>query len=257
MDDIFPCDHSANSNILYTALIETLDLNTVNKSTAHSFDPEVLRTSNSSGYLVIGLDLPGRPNFDFLFGTNSPVAYASQRKPMNETAQHETTQKNKEVAQAASFSNCTQRRRLNKPAGKTFGFFHMFGGKDPTLMETIVHEQIAMIEAANILDSIESISLVVFGPTYSTFQTPPGRKFKRSIRSNETGDERETLALLYSHCHAHPDDRVFYIHSKGSFHPSAGNDRLRRNLMKAVLYCIRNETLEDSDICGLRFAPIP
>ena len=48
-----------------------------------------------------------------------------------------------------------------------------------------------------------------------------------------------------------------YIHSKGTFHPSAENDRLRRNLMKGVVGCIQQGALASSDVCGLRASPLP
>jgi hypothetical protein len=164
--------------------------------------------------------------------------------------------------QVTGTDHCTNRETTHKPTGDIVGFFNMYGGKDPALMERIVGEQIATIDSARLLHKISSITYAVFGPIYLNFTLPTGlalteSKYIRSDISNHDGDERDTLDKLYNHCQNNLEDSVFYIHSKGSFHPSIENDRLRQNLMKAVLHCIRTQRLEHVDVCGLRFAPIP
>lgn len=49
------------------------------------------------------------------------------------------------------------------------------------------------------------------------------------------GDEALTLHSLWRYCIDHPDRRVVYLHSKGSYHPSADNDRLRHFLTRGAL----------------------
>ena len=40
------------------------------------------------------------------------------------------------------------------------------------------------------------------------------------------GDETQTLGLLWDYCVGHPDEKVIYMHSKGSFNSNPKNDVL-------------------------------
>ena len=42
------------------------------------------------------------------------------------------------------------------------------------------------------------------------------------------GDETQTLGLLWDYCVGHPDEKVIYMHSKGSFNSNPKNDVLQR-----------------------------
>jgi hypothetical protein len=74
-----------------------------------------------------------------------------------------------------------------------------------------------------------------------------------------TGWERETLSKLQEYCQEHPDHHVIYLHSKGSFHPSEANDRLRNLITLAALspQCYQGLVATKCNICSARFAPIP
>jgi len=138
------------------------------------------------------------------------------------------------------------------------GFFNLFE-KDSEVFSRIVHEQISFIESSGVLDRVAFILYVYFGPNYSEFVMPStSQKYVKSPISNATGEESDTLQLVHEHCLRHPEDRVFYLHSKGSFRPRPQNDLLRRNLMKGLLSCIlAGDAVGQSDVGGLRVSPVP
>ena len=47
------------------------------------------------------------------------------------------------------------------------------------------------------------------------------------MKYGRRGQEDETLWRIHQHCRKFPNDTVTYLHSKGSFHPSVRNTRLR------------------------------
>ena len=147
--------------------------------------------------------------------------------------------------------------------GRIVGFFNLFE-KDSDVFSRIVNEQLASVNDSGALNDIAFISYVYFGPNHLSFRIPsPSKKYIKSPKSNVSGNELDTLQLLHEHCVQHPKDRVFYIHTKGSYHPRYSNDVLRRNLMKAVVFCIKqSKTFGGSsqggmDVCGLRVSPVP
>ena len=144
--------------------------------------------------------------------------------------------------------------------GRIVGFFHLFE-KNSDVFSRIVNEQVTYVNDSGVLDNIAFISYVYFGTNHVSFRIPsPSKKYIKSPKSNVSGNELDTLQLLYEHCVQHPHDRVFYLHTKGSYHPHHANDVLRQNLMKAVLSCIKtfgDEGQGDTDVCGLRASPVP
>ena len=165
------------------------------------------------------------------------------------------------VQRRSASCNCTQWKHARKSAfkGKIGGFYNIYAGPNLFLSQEIVQEQVNQLRSSDIFRQIESVKYLVFGSNHAKFMMPDDSqgKFVSAGESKSVGDERDTLQLLYDHCIRNKEDRVIYIHSKGSFHPSKSNDVLRRNLMKAVNYCVRAGILDHGDICGLRFAPIP
>jgi len=78
------------------------------------------------------------------------------------------------------------------------------------------------------------------------------------LQHDENGTELETLVYLWDYCKSHPHEKVVYLHSKGSFHPSENNDALRRFLTRGALSkeCERN--LPDwCNVCSSRMLPLP
>jgi hypothetical protein len=76
------------------------------------------------------------------------------------------------------------------------------------------------------------------------------------IKHLNQGDELDTLTELWRHCRANPEDRVAYIHSKGTFHDSRENDHLRRLLTNYTFYCT-DALGANCRSCGARMTPLP
>jgi hypothetical protein len=145
--------------------------------------------------------------------------------------------------------------------GRIFGFFNIYKKNEASSFfrfNRIVSEQLTALDESGLTAASSAINVVYFGPQPDRYQinsTSPQHIL--SPNSNATGNEETTLQLLHDHCTAHPNDRVFYIHSKGTFHPSDANDRLRRSHMAAIVACWRLDGLAISDVCGLRASPLP
>lgn len=74
-----------------------------------------------------------------------------------------------------------------------------------------------------------------------------------------SGFEEHTLQSLWEYCQEHEEHRVIYLHTKGSYHSSPGQDRWRRHMTEAVASqeCIEQAATEGCDICGLLFIARP
>ena len=82
------------------------------------------------------------------------------------------------------------------------------------------------------------------------------------IAHHESGDEYLTLHSLWKYCGANPHNSVAYLHSKGSFHPSSKNDRLRKFITRATLSqecarIVRTKNDSTCNVCSNRFSPAP
>ena len=73
------------------------------------------------------------------------------------------------------------------------------------------------------------------------------------------GDEVDTLEELWKFCN-HSQNReklVVYLHSKGSFHPSEDNDKLRQFLSRGALSTECASLPDTCTICSSRMSPVP
>lgn len=81
------------------------------------------------------------------------------------------------------------------------------------------------------------------------------------IAAKEDGDESITLQHLYNFCTKNLNDRVVYIHSKGTYTHSWNNRILKKILMKAVSSeaCLRDmgNNGMDCNTCSSQFAGFP
>jgi hypothetical protein len=148
--------------------------------------------------------------------------------------------------------------RLPDSRGSIVGFYHLFDGNNG-LLDPIVKEQHEMLAASGLLNKTESITYTVIGATSSSYEFPStlDRRYVKSKLSRASAWEDLTLQALYEHCVAQPDDRVFYIHSKGSFHPKPTNTRFRHLLMQGVTEPCCLDMLSTHDVCGWRFMHVP
>lgn len=72
------------------------------------------------------------------------------------------------------------------------------------------------------------------------------------------GSEMVTLRSVYDYCRQHPERKVAYLHSKGSYHPRPENEALRQFLTRGVLSKIWSETeASQCSVGSSRFSPTP
>lgn len=69
--------------------------------------------------------------------------------------------------------------------------------------------------------------------------------------------EMVTLKSLWEYCQRHPLDKVVYLHSKGSFSDTPGNERLRRFLTFGALSKECSNLPNTCNVCSSRFSPLP
>lgn len=71
------------------------------------------------------------------------------------------------------------------------------------------------------------------------------------------GSELMTLMNIWRFCRLHQNNKVGYIHNKGSFHPSPANSYLRKFLTKGTLseQCARLPG--QCNVCSSHFSPMP
>ncbi|KAG7362242.1 hypothetical protein IV203_025908 [Nitzschia inconspicua] len=71
--------------------------------------------------------------------------------------------------------------------------------------------------------------------------------------------ELVTLHSLWEYCQEHPQQKVVYLHSKGSYHPSKENDHMRQLLTMGALSeeCAIQTDNVVSNVCSYRFSPYP
>jgi hypothetical protein len=99
-------------------------------------------------------------------------------------------------------------------------------------------------------------------PEHDVFVRSIGQPFEIEnttlIRHDAEGDEAETLGLLWQDCKDHlVAEKVVYLHTKGSFHPSEDNDKLRRFLTRGALSEECANLQSSCNVCSSRMAPSP
>ena len=74
------------------------------------------------------------------------------------------------------------------------------------------------------------------------------------------GDEVNTLQELWAYCSrddTHPEQKVVYLHSKGSFHWNKANEKLRVYLTKGALSEECSNMPDTCNVCSSRMSPMP
>jgi len=100
-------------------------------------------------------------------------------------------------------------------------------------------------------------------PKHQVFIRSIGKQFEvedaTQIQHDEKGEEVGTLKFLWDHCREtdNPNEKVVYLHNKGSFHPSKENDLLRKWLTRAALSEECSNMPISCDVCSWRFSPLP
>ena len=125
-----------------------------------------------------------------------------------------------------------------------------FDDSHKLLAAAIVNEQIESILKSETYNRIKSIDFVTINGDIDLSQTCPKCNHVRTL---DHGNELDTLQLVYEHCLTNPQDRVAYIHDKGSLHNTPENARQRQMLMKAVFSRECFDFENECDTCSARF----
>jgi hypothetical protein len=127
----------------------------------------------------------------------------------------------------------------------------------------IVREQINQVSASpaahpnltvyyNILNNFHALNETSMQDL--CFQASSGRVNCVLMKQLESGSETVTLERLKDFCEKHPNHRVAYLHTKGSYHASEKNTNWRRLLTAAAMSpeCV-NPPNSTCNLCGLQF----
>lgn len=131
--------------------------------------------------------------------------------------------------------------------------FYNIYNQDETATLEIVKEQLAHVQSSAVAKQIAGLHYVTIGKPFDF----PACEECNHLAHYETGGENLILQHLFDHCVANPSDRVFYMHSKGSFHQSKTNGDYRRFLMGMFSeQCLQMQKLS-CNTCSSRFSPLP
>lgn len=118
--------------------------------------------------------------------------------------------------------------------------------KDQSRVEHFVKAQLALKRSEHSPVIVNSIGMPLFLNDTTT-------KFYKS------GSEVITLHNLWEYCkiHADPKQKVVYLHSKGSFHATPENDKLRMFISRGALSKECATLPSTCNVCSSRMSPIP
>lgn len=122
----------------------------------------------------------------------------------------------------------------------------------------IVNEQLTTWRESSIAQTA-TLHYALLGEEIQMPCAATGETCQQLPNVNSQGNEEETLQHLHEYCVLHPNDKVVYMHTKGSFHDNAGNRVLRRLLTKSIFSeaCLGNTLDDECDVCSARFSPLP
>lgn len=136
-------------------------------------------------------------------------------------------------------------------------FYNIFlNPNNQTLSYDIVKEQLHRRQQMGTAKLATLYYLTVGAPNF-TMPSSCGNNCHH-IKHIEEGFEEYTLQALYEYCVARPNDRVVYLHNKGSYTNTEMNHRLRRHLTKAVFSPKCLKTLHPTyNVCAAQFSGYP
>ena len=147
---------------------------------------------------------------------------------------------------------------------KTAIFFNTYLHPNRTIEgQAIIKNQLWRINNQPLLDNTD-IHYTRFGDINTTswpdLECVGGKKRRcHQIKAAEKGDEVVAIQALYEYCLQNKEDRVIYMHSKGTFTPNRANNSLRSLLMNAILSdeCVTMPNDESCSTCSTQLAPFP
>merc|ERR1712232_1058917 len=95
------------------------------------------------------------------------------------------------------------------------------------------------------------------GPALEIFDTTENVENTTVLQHDSEGSELETLNLLWQYCQIYKEDKVVYLHSKGSYHPGRANELLRKYVTKGALSDECSNLPYQCNVCSSRFSPVP
>jgi hypothetical protein len=136
---------------------------------------------------------------------------------------------------------------------KILVFYNLFvaGAEDVERVQDIFDEQLTELDPR----------LHVINASITSLGHPLPNIPNHMIREHiaEGGDEGITLNAIWNYCRSNNnhETKVIYLHSKGSFHPSEKNDKLRRFITEGALSEECANLPDTCDVCSSRMSPLP
>lgn len=136
---------------------------------------------------------------------------------------------------------------------KTSTVFYNVHTMDRNLTEQIVVEQLETLSSPEVAPYIAAVFYNTIGEPFEISGCPKCVH----LQHRESASEALTLQSMFLHCKKSPDDRVIYMHSKGSYHPTEVNTDFRRFIMQGAFSepCLNMPS--KCNLCGARFSPLP
>lgn len=131
-------------------------------------------------------------------------------------------------------------------------FYHIFN-QDQHITQFIVDEQLSVLRQSHSAINRINVSYITVGHTMEL----SGCRQCRHLAHYEQGSEMLTLQHLFEHCRANLSKQVVYMHTKGSFHPTYPNTRLRHFLTKAIFSKECMVMPQTCNVCSSRFSSLP
>lgn len=143
-------------------------------------------------------------------------------------------------------------------------FYHVYQADSPDgerLSSDIVKEQMCAVKSSAAFGEGLILKYVFVGPRASGVPALLDCPACHQLDRRETGGEVLTLQHLFDHCRTRTsqgvEERVLYMHSKGSFHSTRNNEALRRFLTKGIWSDECLHMPQACSACSSRFSPLP
>ena len=130
-------------------------------------------------------------------------------------------------------------------------FYNLFtkSAEDGERVRKLVDEQLGLIDP-----KLHETNISITSIGYRLDKLPA-----KSFQHHDEGGEELTLKSLWQYCKSNSDPsvRVVYLHSKGSYHPSEANNKLRNFVTQGALSAECANLPEECNVCSSRMSPLP
>lgn len=155
--------------------------------------------------------------------------------------------------QVSSVTKIDETRAANETK-KIQVFYNLFvnSSEDEERVKMLVDEQLAYFDPKD-SQYHEEILVTSIGHPLPNITHGTIREHK------DKGSESLTLHAMWEYCKAHPhhEQKVVYLHSKGSFHDHDANSRLRQFLTHGALSKECSTLPDKCNVCSSRMSPLP